>query len=206
MPGQYQQNPKQGQAPARQGSNDPTVETLDAPGPAAPAAAESASGPDLAWYRPISADVALEDRSRERFVSGVFNGHTFLSGPIRGTGSEVLATFNFNSTLGLGIGAYLPNGSFVAGLDFFRYAGINLPTRKRTFGLTVLLPNLEMRYAFGTNVLYAGSGLTGLRVTACPIVIDLRLPNITVWQPIPFAEAEKPSISVGATASLGFMF
>src|SRR4029077_520609 len=98
-------------------------------------------------YKPINADTALEDRSHERFVSGIFNGHTFLSGPIRGTGSEVLATFHFNTLWGLGIGAYLPNGSFVAGLDFFRYAGFNLPTRKRSFGLTVLVPTLEARYA-----------------------------------------------------------
>ncbi len=121
-------------------------------------------------------------------------------------GSEMLATFHFNSLWGVSAGAYLPNGSFVAGLDFFRYAGINLPTSKRSFGLTVLVPTMELRYAFGTNVLYAGSALTGLRVTACPFVIDLRLPNITVWQPIPFDEATKPSISVGATASFGFLF
>jgi hypothetical protein len=208
MPGQYQQSPQQGQAPGRPAPNDPTVETLDAPGPAGPptSAGESAAGPDLAWYKPISADTALEDRSHERFVSGIYNAHTFFSGPIRGNGSEVLAAFHFNNNIGIAVGAYLPNASFVAGLDFFRYAGVNLPTRKRTFGLTVLLPNLETRYAFGTNVLYVGSGLTGLRVTACPLIIDLRLPNITIWQPIPFAEADRPSISVGATASLGFMF
>ena len=207
MPGQYPQYPQQGQSAGRPGPSDPTVETLDASGPAAPpAAGDSSTAPDLAWYRPITADTALEDRSHERFVSGIYNAHTFFSGPIRGNGSEVLATFHFNNLWGIGVGAYLPNASFVAGLDFFRYAGVNLPTRKRNFGLTVLLPNLEMRYAVGTNVLYAGSGLTGLRVTACPIIIDLRLPNITVWQPIPFAEADKPSISVGATASLGFMF
>jgi hypothetical protein len=182
------------------------VETLDSPLPPAPAAGESATAPDLAWYRPITADTALEDRSHERFVSGVFNAHTFLKGPIRGGGSEMLATFHFNSLWGVGAGIYLPNASFVAGLDFFRYAGINLPTRKRSFGLTVLTPTLEVRYAFGTNVLYAGSGLTGLRVTACPIVIDLRLPNVMVWQPIPFQDADKPSISVGATASMGFLF
>lgn len=210
MPGQYQQQPRQGPAPGRAAPNDGTVETLDAPAPVAPAEApagsESASAPDLAWYRPITADTALEDRSHERFVSGVFNGHTFLSGPIRGTGSEMLATFHFTSMVGVSAGAYLPNGSFVAGLDFFRYAGLNLPTKKRSFGLTVLLPTLEMRYAFGTNVLYAGSALTGVRITACPLVIDLRLPNVIIWQPIPLQEASKPSISVGATASLGFMF
>jgi hypothetical protein len=120
--------------------------------------------------------------------------------------SEMLATFHFNSMVGVAAGAYLPNGSFVAGVDFFRYAGINLPTSKRSFGLTVLLPTLEMRYAFGTNVLYAGTALTGVRVTACPFVIDLRLPNITVWQFIPLNEASKPSLSVGATASFGFLF
>ena len=181
------------------------VETLDTPAPASPAA-EPAAGPDLAWYRPISADMALEARSHERFVSGVFNSHSFLAGPIRGNGSEVLATFNFTSTVALGVGAYLPNGSFVAGADFFRYAGINLATKKRSFGLTILVPTVEVRYVVGTNVLYAGSGLTGLRISACPIVIDLRLPNVTVWQPIPFDEASKPSVSVGGTASLGFMF
>ena len=204
-PGQY---PAQGAPPGRAAPSDGSVETLDAPAPAAPpaAAGESTTAPDLAWYRPITADTALEARSHERFVSGVFNGHTFLTGPIRGTGSEMLAMFHFTSVMGVGAGAYLPNGSFVAGLDFFRYAGFNLPTGKRSFGLTVLLPTVEMRYAFGTNVLYAGSGLTGLRVTACPFVIDLRLPNITVWQPIPFDEASKPSISVGATASFGFLF
>jgi hypothetical protein len=208
MPGQYPQYPPQGPAPGRAAPSDGTVETLDAPGPAAPptAQSESATAPDLAWYKPITADTALEDRSHERFVSGVFNGHTFLNGPIRGTGSEMLAMFHFTSTVGVVAGGYLPNGSFVAGLDFFRYAGLNLPTKKRSFGLTVLIPTLEMRYAFGTNVLYAGSGLTGVRITACPFVIDLRLPNITVWQPIPFDEASKPSISVGATASFGFLF
>jgi hypothetical protein len=205
QPGQYPQGqPAPGQSPQQGGPGrappgDPTVETLDATAPPAPAQGESSTGPDLAWYKPISADVALEDRSHERFVSGIFNAHTFMTGPIRGTGSEVLATFHFNSIWGVGVGAYLPNGSFVMGLDMFRYAGINLPTKKRSFGLTVLLPTLEMRFATGTNVFYAGSGLTGLRVTACPIVVDLR-------QPIPFDDASKPSISVGATASLGFMF
>jgi hypothetical protein len=206
--GQYPQYPpQQSPAPGRAAPSDPTVETLDAPGPAAPtAASESATAPDLAWYKPITADTALEDRSHERFVSGLFNGHTFLNGPIRGTSSEVLGTFHFNSLWGVAAGVYLPNASFVAGLDFFRYAGFNLPTKKRSFGITVLVPTLEVRYAFGTNVFYAGSGLTGLRITACPFVIDLRLPNITVWQPIPFDEASKPSISVGATASFGFLF
>ena len=205
MPAQY---PPQGPAPGRAAPTDGTVETLDAPAPAAPpmSQSESASAPDLAWYKPITADTALEARSHERFVSGVFNGHTFLTGPIRGTGSEMLAMFHFTSAVGVGAGAYLPNGSFVAGLDFFRYAGLNLPTKKRSFGLTVLIPTVEVRYAFGTNVFYAGSGLTGVRITACPLVIDLRLPNVTVWQPIPFDEASKPSISVGATASFGFLF
>jgi hypothetical protein len=185
---------------------DPTVETLDGPGPAAPAAAESAAAPDLTWYKPITADTTLEDRSHERFVTGLFNEHSFLKGPIRGNGSEMLAAFHFNTMLGIAAGVYLPNGSFVVGGDFFRYAGVNLPTRKRSFGLTVLLPTLEARYAFGSNVFYVGSGLTGLRITACPIVIDLRVPNITVWQPIPFGDTTKPSVSVGATASLGFLF
>jgi hypothetical protein len=150
--------------------------------------------------------MALEARSHERFVTGIFSGHTFLAGPIRGNGSEVLASFNFNTIWALGIGAYMPNASFVVGADFFRYAGFNLATKKRSFGLTILVPTVEVRYAVGTNVLYAGSGLTGLRVTACPIVIDLRLPHVTVWQPIPFDEASRPSVSVGGTASLGFMF
>jgi hypothetical protein len=184
------------------------VDTLDAPAPSGPppAAGESATAPDLAWYRPITADTALEDRSRERFVTGLFNGHSFLAGPIRGMGSEVLASFNFNSVWALGAGVYMPNGSFVVGADFFRYTGINLASKKRSFGLTILVPTVEVRYVVGTNVLYAGSGLTGVRITACPFVIDLRLPNVTVWQPIPFEEASRPSVSVGATASFGFMF
>jgi hypothetical protein len=214
MPGQYPQGqPMSGQQyPAQQGPtqgrpspSDAAVDTLDTPAPVA-AAAESTSGPDLAWYKPISADVSLEDRSKERFVTGLVNGHSFVTGPIRGTGSEVLATFNFNSVWGIGLGAYLPNGNFVAGVDLFRYAGFNLPTGKRKFGLTVLVPTVEVRYVAGSNVLYLGSGLTGLRVTACPFVMDLRLPNITIWQPIAFTEASKPSLSVGATASFGLLF
>jgi hypothetical protein len=204
--GQYPQYPpQQGPSAGHAAPSDGTVETLDAPAPPAQAA-ESATAPDLTWYRPINADTVLEERSHERFVTGLVNGHTFLKGPIRGTGSEVLASFNFNSVLALGVGVYMPNGSFVVGADFFRYTGLNLPTRKRSFGLTVLLPTIEVRYAVGTNVLYAGSGLTGLRVTACPFVIDLRLPNVTVWQPIPFDDASRPSVSVGATASFGFLF
>lgn len=202
MPGQYQRN--QG-PPGRAAPSDGSVDTLDAPAPA-PAAPESASSAELSWYRPISADTALEARSRERFVTAVLNGHNFMAGPIRGMGSEMLALFNFTSTVGLGAGVYLPNGSFVVGVDFLRYAGINLPTGKRSFGLTILVPDIEARFAFGTNVLYLGSGLTGVRATVCPFVIDLRLPNITIWQPLPFEEASKPSISVGATASFGFLF
>jgi hypothetical protein len=206
-PGQYQQYPQQAPAQGRANSTDAAIDTLDTPAPAASSpSAESASGPDLTWYKPITADAALEDRSHEHFVTGLVSGHSFLTGPIRGTGSEVLATFNFNNTWGVGLGAYMPNGSFVVGADFFRYAGFNLPTGKRTFGLTVLVPTVEVRYVTGVNVLYLGSGLTGLRVTACPFVIDLRLPNITVWQPIPFNDASKPSLSVGATASFGFLF
>ena len=210
MPGQYQPYPPpQGRPPnppaGRPEPSDGTVETLVGPAPSAPAG-ESAAAPDLAWYRPINADTALEARSHERFVTGMFNGHTFLAGPLRGNGSEVLASFNFNTIWALGIGAYMPNGSFVVGADFFRYAGINLATRKRSFGLTILVPTVEIRYVVGTNLLYAGSGVTGVRVTACPFVIDLRLPNVTVWQPIPFDEASRPSISVGGTASFGFMF
>jgi hypothetical protein len=209
MSGQYQQPPpQQGPAQGRANPSDAAIDTLDTAAPAGPAgaAAESTSGPDLAWYKPINADTSLEDRSKERFVTGIVNGHSFVTGPIRGTGSEVLATFNFNSTWGLGIGAYMPNGNFVVGADFFRYAGFNLPTGKRSFGLTILVPTVEMRYVTGANVFYVGSGLTGLRVTACPFVIDLRLPNVTIWQPIPFTEASKPSLSVGATASFGFLF
>jgi hypothetical protein len=152
------------------------------------------------------ADVALQDRSHERFLTALMNGHAFAAGPIRGMGSEVLGAFNFTSWVGAAAGVYLPNASFVAGVDFLRYSGINLPTKGRTFGLTILLPTVEARYAFSPGLLYLGSGLTGVRFTACPLVIDVRLPTVTVWQPLAFEEASKPSISVGATTSVAFMF
>lgn len=150
-----------------------------------PTAAGPAAPP---FYRPtaIELNMAPPEPGLPWMVGLLEDTHGFVSGSIRGFGSETRLRLGRNH--GVTVGTYNFN-TFELGYDAFRYSGIHVYTQPRGARLSVfvLVPNLDTRIFFsGSRFAVAfGTSVTGVRVANCALTgcveASLRLVTLDVW-------------------------
>jgi hypothetical protein len=132
------------------------------------------------------------------------HGFPFSPSSVNGMGSEVRVRFG-GPVLGIAAGVYLPGPQLDLGLDLFRYLGVVLSDRGG-MQVTLDLPTLEPRVLMRTDAVTftgaVGTSLTGIRLTRCPFVIDLRIPRVDLWIG-PLDERVHETWSLGGTLSAG---
>jgi hypothetical protein len=140
------------------------------------------------FYRPLQSELDLAPPKPG--LPGMFtlmeDTHGFVSGSIRGFGSETRVRFGTNH--GITFGTFNFN-TFEIGYDALRYGGLKIYEQSENKHLSVflLLPNIDVR-VFLSDKRFAGAlgtSVSGIRVANCGLTgcaeISLRLLTLDAW-------------------------